>query len=760
MRTFGAVALHLVLATFSSCASLDEQNQEPPTSTNRAMVGRWNRSEAFPQLPRRVDENASHSDQDRPRRMPHILLLMTDQQRYDALSPQLTPHVWRHVVQPGVRFTSAFSSTPTCLPARFALLTGRSPWQHGMLGYGLDMPNPLPTGFASMPTALRACGYFAAMVGKGHFPKDSTNRKSSGQLYGFDFADVYDGLGEDAHACTTKKEQQKEPGTVTSTGESYEDWFAKTAAAAADTNSSDTTAGDDCTGFKRDGLSFNSRKAAPWPMEERLHPTAWTAARASALLAALEPRTMAQSLFLKVSFHRPHPPFDPPQRLWLKEYTKTSGSADASEEQSLPATQYSRGGLHAWDRHWWPTNKAAPTKEDAGCCGSVPKDEQRRARAGYAASVRFVDEAAAVVLDAWAEHAEEQATTTNGYSSLVIFLSDHGEMLGDHYLWRKGYPWDGSARIPLAMRWPAAYENEASLKLRGGIVSAPVELRDVLPTMVDAARLAMVQSEPAEMNSSSAPIEKTKTWPPQQLTKMMVGGWSLMELLRDEKLRNGNEQPQEEAVLRRHSTPALRPLSRPSGAKQWRSWIDLEHAKTYRAPNQWSSLTDGTRWKYLYFAPDRHEQLFDLKLDPFESCDLVHLTRQDCGLTSTSSEPVEREQAIVVLKRWRSRLVAQYEKEERGERWIDPKTGALKQRFKKDLEGANFPERCKYRIGGKFPRILVTLVCCRARMIHDTPPCCEIKYDAYIGRLVWRTCKANRGKPPPGHIGPVEPLGD
>ena len=71
---------------------------------------------------------------------PNILLLMADQFRGDCLGaaghPAIkTPNLDR-IAAEGVMFSRAYSCTPTCTPARAALLTGLSPWRHGMLGYG------------------------------------------------------------------------------------------------------------------------------------------------------------------------------------------------------------------------------------------------------------------------------------------------------------------------------------------------------------------------------------------------------------------------------------------------------------------------------------------------------------------------------------------------------------------------------------------------------------------------------------------------
>ena len=65
---------------------------------------------------------------------PNILFLIADQFRFDSLDPIRTPNLYR-LGQEGATFIHHYSSTPSCTPARAAILTGRSPWRHGMLGY-------------------------------------------------------------------------------------------------------------------------------------------------------------------------------------------------------------------------------------------------------------------------------------------------------------------------------------------------------------------------------------------------------------------------------------------------------------------------------------------------------------------------------------------------------------------------------------------------------------------------------------------------
>jgi arylsulfatase len=108
---------------------------------------------------------------------PNILLLMADQMRFDTLTPELTPAL-SSLADSGLRFARTYTSTPSCTPARSALLTGLSPWYHGMLGYG-DVAPAWPF---EMPRAMGALGYSTAVVGKNHyctFPCNTSARRAT-----------------------------------------------------------------------------------------------------------------------------------------------------------------------------------------------------------------------------------------------------------------------------------------------------------------------------------------------------------------------------------------------------------------------------------------------------------------------------------------------------------------------------------------------------------------------------------------------------
>jgi len=98
----------------------------------------------------------------------------------------------------------------------------------------------------------------------------------------------------------------------------------------------------------------------------------------------------------------------------------------------------------------------------------------RSARAGYYGLINHLDDQLYRLLGA---HTGLDAVTRR--NTYVIFTTDHGEMLGDHYLFRKCYPYEGSAHIPFMVRGP---------KVKAGTVCDQVVcLEDIMPTVLDLA---------------------------------------------------------------------------------------------------------------------------------------------------------------------------------------------------------------------------------------------------------------------------------
>lgn len=101
---------------------------------------------------------------------PNILLITTDQQRWDAVGgtgPAFlrTPH-FDHLCREGVRFNRAYSDCPLCVPARRTIMTGQHAHTHGMTENAVSVPVD-PS--ATLPGRLTAAGYQSMAIGKMHF---------------------------------------------------------------------------------------------------------------------------------------------------------------------------------------------------------------------------------------------------------------------------------------------------------------------------------------------------------------------------------------------------------------------------------------------------------------------------------------------------------------------------------------------------------------------------------------------------------------
>jgi arylsulfatase A-like enzyme len=106
----------------------------------------------------------------------------------------------------------------------------------------------------------------------------------------------------------------------------------------------------------------------------------------------------------------------------------------------------------------------------------------RQAQVGYYACITHLDHQIGRLMDALNEDGSLSDT-------FIMFISDHGELLGDHHLFRKALPYEGSARIPLIIRPHSGFD------MKRGIISDDIaELRDVMPTLLDIAGTATPES--------------------------------------------------------------------------------------------------------------------------------------------------------------------------------------------------------------------------------------------------------------------------
>ncbi len=361
---------------------------------------------------------------------PNVVLICVDQWRGDCLSvaghPVVhTPFLDRLALD-GVRFTRTYSATPVCVPARAALFTGLGQRSHGRVGYRDGVPWEYPVTLAGEFTRH---GYQTQAVGKMHvYPERS-------QL-GFQNVILHDGY---LHVA---RRADRDLGLV----DDYIPWLRE-------------RLGRDADYFEH-GVDCNSYVARPWDKAEELHPTNFVTTQAIDFLRRRDPR---KPFFLFVSFHRPHPPYDPPA--WAFEQYL---------DADMPAPP-----VGDWTEVFRP--HADPLRADC-LVGEVPPAVLRRARAGYYGHMTHIDHQINRLLGALRDH-------RLGDETWVAFVSDHGEMMGDHHLFRKGYPYEGSSRVPLLLCGPRG----AGLG-RGAVRPELAELRDVMPTLLECAGLPVPEA--------------------------------------------------------------------------------------------------------------------------------------------------------------------------------------------------------------------------------------------------------------------------
>ncbi len=339
---------------------------------------------------------------------PNVLILMTDQQRYDTLhcagyEHMVTPNLDR-LAAGWCLYTHAHTTNPVCLPARYALLTGMPGRAHGLFRNSHEpIRDPsLPT----LPGLLSTVGYRTAAIGKCH-------HRPVCEHHGFDELQ----LMEEVPTCREYDE--------------YAQYLA------------DHGLGDIQNLHGVRALLYHHAQNAQMPAEH--HPNAWVADRSIEWLHAHR----NEPFYLFCSWIHPHPP----RALPLEDQHHYDGT-DLPE----PIPAEGRPALYGDDA-------------DAWCGLADPESERRRIRAFYFSSITMVDHHIGRVLDTLEAIGQLENT-------LIVFLSDHGEMLQDHGMCGKQTRYDSSVRIPLIVRYPERFRP-------GAKCDDLVDLLDVLPTCLD-----------------------------------------------------------------------------------------------------------------------------------------------------------------------------------------------------------------------------------------------------------------------------------
>jgi len=375
-----------------------------------------------PSLGRQPQERA------RPSPRPNILLLMTDQHRWDALGCAggwvRTPALDRLAAE-GTRFANAYTNSPSCVPARASLATGVYPHK---IDVWKTATYTLPRDAPTWMRAVRDAGYSTSLFGKTHLHSqrgDLRDREDLVRSWGLEEIDEIAGPRAATASHSNLTDLWRQAGVY----EAYQTDL-------------------------RERYSTKAWVTRPSPLPLPLYPDVYVGQRAAAYLRSL---VGGRPWFCWVSFAGPHEPWDAPEPY-----------ASLFDPASMPQP------IHAEvDRHDRPRGRV----DDRLAAGGVPfgPGDIPRLRANYAGKVRLIDDQIADIL----EVIERRGDLDN---TVVAFVSDHGEMNGDFNLLYKHNFLDPAVRIPFIVRRPPCADAPT-----GAVSNAMVELRDLGATLVDLA---------------------------------------------------------------------------------------------------------------------------------------------------------------------------------------------------------------------------------------------------------------------------------
>lgn len=419
---------------------------------------------------------------------PNILLVTTDQQRGDCIGiersahPVMTPHM-DQLAREGVRFTSAYSDCPMCVPARKTIMTGRCASTHGVANNAAKaMPEQ---SHLTLPGRLTSAGYQTHAAGKMHF--------------------------HPARARSGFERMRLHP-------DDYVNWLERTPYAGT---------------YRGHGLGGNEVYPTYSAMPAEYTHTRWIVEESIDFLRQRDPE---HPFFMWTCFEAPHTPYDPPEsyvRLYDGIEAPDPISAEWSETEEVP---------------FWVRMQRWMHKSDL-----LPEAVVKAARKHYYASITQVD----YELGRLFGELKLQGLWEN---TIILFTSDHGDMLGDHGLFQKSCFYEPSARVPFLLRLPERLSNGYT---PGSRMDEAVMLADIYPTLLGLAG--------CPTDNDAAPGRD---------------GINLMSL-----------------------------STKTSSRQRWiYGYSDVQDGMY---------MTTNGEWKYLYYVCGGREQLFNVEGDPGETTNLA-----------------------------------------------------------------------------------------------------------------------------------------
>ncbi|MEM7343935.1 MAG: sulfatase-like hydrolase/transferase [Chloroflexota bacterium] len=383
---------------------------------------------------------------------PNILFIMCDQLRADYLScyghPHLeTPNIDR-IAARGVRFDRAYVQSPVCGPSRMSFYTGRYAFSHGAtINYA-----PLPLEELTLGDYLRPLGVRTAIVGKTHFRANAAGLKRLGVDPNSDLGiQVAEGGFEPYF-----RDDGIHPDRKTRSGGAYNDYLRQQGYEADNPWHRHANGALDETGVFQSGW-FMENANRPADIEEEHSETPATTTRAMQFIEEAE--TTGQSWCLHLSYIKPHWPYIAP--------APYHNMYNEAHMVPLNRQESERHNPH-------PVYEAFMQHRDSAV---FQREGAREAIvAAYMGLIKQVDDQIGRLLD-FLEVRDELDNT------FIVFTSDHGDYLGDHWLGEKDLFHEESIRIPMIVVDPSA----ASDKTRGSRSNQLIEAIDLVPTFIEVA---------------------------------------------------------------------------------------------------------------------------------------------------------------------------------------------------------------------------------------------------------------------------------
>jgi iduronate 2-sulfatase len=362
---------------------------------------------------------------------PNVLFIVCDD-----LNRHVSTSAYQHIKTPvlealaaeGMTFNRAYCQYPVCGPSRASLLSGLYPESTGVLDNRVDIRQQRP-GTPSMPQVFKANGYWTAHVGKVfHTPRTDPGELAWNAKGWFPndelpvvieakkkFEAAHGSIEERKNRKAWKEAKEKAGGLLTS----------------------QTPPGHGRSGLQdaqhKDGK--NVRQVAKWVREKA---------------------NGDKPFFITCGIQKPHVPFLAPDKYF--------------EMYPQSGIKYLENPLD--DLKDVPPTALVKRAEAFGFEMGVENDSLRREYTqAYHACVTFIDTQLNIMFDALKEKGLWKNT-------IVIFTSDHGYHLGEHYLWGKVSLFEECARVPLIVRVPG-------MTKAGSETEAMVEHVDFFPTLAD-----------------------------------------------------------------------------------------------------------------------------------------------------------------------------------------------------------------------------------------------------------------------------------